>query len=127
MPGHERLVGRHDRRALPEQPRHDRARGFNRVQRLDDDIVMTAKKSGRVGRNARRLRAPARFLDIANERLLDVKADAGMRRCGSIGGKSRHSLANAAEAENADANGPHGGGLRLSRADAKGPMGRCGR
>src|SRR6185436_6967056 len=46
----------------------------------------------------------------------------------AIGGETRNGLADLADAEEPDADRPHGGAsLRLPRADAKGPIGGCGR
>ena len=45
------------------------------------------------------------LVDVADQRLLDLKAQAGVRGGGAIGGEPRDGLADLAEAEEADANG----------------------
>ena len=46
--GDQRLVGGDDRRAASEQPRDQRARRFDGVERFDDDVVVAAQKCGRI-------------------------------------------------------------------------------
>src|SRR5689334_14904648 len=100
----QRFIGGHDRHTAAEQLRDDRARRLDRAERFDDDVVVAVEERGRLRRQSRQ-RTVARAINIAHECPLDMKPDARMRGCRSIGGEPRDRLANLAEPEDADANG----------------------
>ena len=120
----QRLVGGDDRGAAPEQARHQRARGLNGAERLDHHVVVAAQERRWIRGDAAGLRTAARLVDVADERLFNLKTQARMRGRRAIRSEASHGLADLAEAEDADPNGPDGGAAnRLLRADAQRPGG----
>ena len=119
MRGHQRLVGRHHRRAAPEESGDQRPRRLDGIERFDHDVIVAAKKIGGVGRHPRGIHRGARLTRIANERAFDLESKAGVRRYRAIGGETRDGLPDFAETEDADPNGSDLGAYSgLWRADA---------
>jgi hypothetical protein len=91
--GHEGLVRGDDRGAAAQEASHQRSRRFNGIERVYNDVIVSAKESRLVIREAREFWTSAWLAGISNQRVIDLKANAGIGRGGAVGRKPGNGLA----------------------------------
>ena len=118
----ERLVGGHHWDAASEKPADDAARGLDRAERFDHDVVVAAEKGGRVRRHARRLDTAARLVDVTHERTDDAESEPRVLEPRGLGRKARDGLPHLAEPERCPTlmvRTPGGRGRKIIRFELK--------